>query len=100
MYVSKNKTFNILINGVMSSFQHHARKILMYFNNSWLVETKEGNNNRMKAADIRYSICPYISIASYKKVRLEKRTGGVANTHTRELHGKRHDLTWLKKFRT
>ena len=68
MYVSQNKIFSVLINGIMSSFQHHARKILMYFNNPWLVETKKGRDNRMKAADVRYSICPYISIASYKKI--------------------------------
>ena len=46
----------------------------------------------MKAVD---TILPYIFIASYKNVRLEKRTGTATNTYTRELHGKRHDLTWL-----
>ena len=72
MYVSQNKIFSVLINGVMSSFQHHARKILMYFNNSWLVEMKKGNDNRLKATHIHYSICLYISVASYKKCSLRK----------------------------
>ena len=57
----------------------------MYSNNSWLVETKKGNDNRMKAADMHYSICPFISKASYKNVRLEKRTDAVANTY---------EITW------
>ena len=56
------------------------------------------NHDRMKAADTYYSIHPYIFIASYKKIRIEKRTGTVTNTYTRELNGKRHDLTWLLNF--
>ena len=57
-----------------------------------------GNHDGMKAADTYYSIHPYIFIASYKNVRLEKRTGTATNKYTRELHGKRHDLTWLTFF--
>ena len=52
MYVSQNLIFQVLINSVMSSFQHHARKILMYFNDSRLVWTKLGNDKRIKATDI------------------------------------------------
>ena len=59
-----------------------------------------GNHDLIKAADTFYSIRPYIFIASYKNVRLEKRTGTATNTYTRELHGKRHDLTWFTFFRT
>ena len=59
----------MLINGVLSSFQHHAKKILMYFDNSCLVETKKGNHDLMKAADIYYSVHLKIFIASYKNVR-------------------------------
>ena len=57
-----------------------------------------GNHDRMDAADIYDSIHPYIFIASYKNVRVEKRTGTGTNTYTRELHAKRHDLTWLTFF--
>ena len=52
----------------------------------------------MKAADTYHSIHPYIFMASCKKFRLEKRTGMATNTYTHELHGKRHDLTWLTSF--
>ena len=72
----------------------------MYFDNSCLVETNKGNHYRMIAADTYYSIHLYIFIAPYKNVRLEKRTGTATNTYTRELHGIRHDLTWLTFFRT
>ena len=58
------------------------------------------NHDRMKAADTYYSIHLYTSIASYKNVHLKKRTGTATNTYTRELHGKRHDLTWLTYFLT
>ena len=58
------------------------------------------NNDRMKAADTYYSIHPYAFIASYKNVRLRKRIGTATNTYARELHGKRHDLTWFTFFRT
>ena len=71
---------------------------MKYFNNSCLVETIMGHHDRMKAVDIYNSIHPYIFIASCKNVRLEKRTGTATNTYTRELHGKRHDLTWLTFF--
>ena len=54
----------------------------------------------MQAADTYHSIHQYIFIASCKNVRLEKRTGTATNTYTRELHGKRHDLTWLTFFQT
>ena len=64
MYVSQNKIISVLINVVISSFQHHAGKILMYFDKPWLVESKKGNDNRKKAKYIHYSICPHISIAS------------------------------------
>ena len=57
-----------------------------------------GHHDRMKAADTYHSIHPYIFIASCKNVRLEKRIGMA--TYTRELCGKRHDLTWLTFFRT
>ena len=73
---------------------------MKYFDNSCLAETKMGNHDRMKAADTYYSIHSYIFIASYKHVRLEKRTGTATNTYTRALHGKRHDLTWFTFFRT
>ena len=56
------------------------------------------HHDRMKAADTYHSIHPYIFIASCKNVRLEKRTGTTSNTYTHELHGKRHDLTWLTIF--
>ena len=72
----------------------------MYFDNSCLVETKKGNHNRMLAADTYYSMHLYIFIASYKNVRLEKKTKTATNTFTPESHGKRHDLTWLTFFRT
>ena len=73
---------------------------MKYFDNSCLVETKMGHHDRMKAADTYHSIHPCIFIASCKNVRLEKRTGPATNTYTRELHGKRHDLTWFTFFRT
>ena len=73
---------------------------MKYFDNSCLVETKMGNHDRMKATDTYFSLHPYIFIASYKNCRLEKRTGTATNTYTRELHGKRHDLTWFTFFRT
>ena len=73
---------------------------MKYFDNSCPVETKMGNHDRMKAEDTYYSIHPNIFIASYKNARLEKRTGTATNTYTRELHGKRHDLTWFTFFRT
>ena len=87
----------MLINGVLSSFQHQSRKILMYFDNSCIVETNKGNHYRMIAVDTYYSIHLYIFIASYKNVRLEKKTGTATNTYTRELHGKRH-LTFFWTF--
>ena len=89
-----------LINVDLQCYAHHARKILKQFDNFCLVETKKGNHDHMKAADTYYSIYPYIYIASYKNVLLEKKTGTVTNTYTRALHGKRHDLTWLTFFRT
>ena len=58
------------------------------------------HHDRMKAADTYHSIHPQFFIASCKNVRLEKRTGTATNTYTRELHGKRHDLTWFTFFRT
>ena len=73
---------------------------MKFFDNPCLVETKMGNHDRMKAADTYYSINPYIFIASYKIVRLEKRTGTATNAYTCELHGKRHDLMWFTFFRT
>ena len=73
---------------------------MKYFDNSCLVETKMGHHDRMKATDTYHSIHPYIFIASCKNVRLEKRTGTATNTYTRELHGKRHNLTWLTFFQT
>ena len=51
------------------------------------------NHDRMKAADTYYSIHLYTFIASYKNIHLKKRIGTDAHTYTRELHGKRHDLT-------
>ena len=57
-----------------------------------------GHHDRMKAADTYHSIHPNSFIVSCKNVRLEKRTGTATNTYTRELHGKRHDLTWLTFF--
>ena len=51
------------------------------------------NHDRMKAADTYYSILLYTFIASYKNIHLKKRIGTDTNTYTRELHGKRHDLT-------
>ena len=77
-----------------------CKEILKFFDNSCLVEMKIGNHDRMKAADTYYSIHPYIPIVPYKNVHLGKRTGTATNTYTRELHGKRHDLTWLTIFRT
>ena len=62
--------------------------------------TKKGNHDRMKAADTYYSIYSFIFIASYKNYLLEKKTVTVTNTYTRELHGKRHNFTWLTFFRT
>ena len=59
-----------------------------------------GNHDRMKATDTYYSIHPYTFIASYKNVHLKKRIGTATNTYTRELHGKRHDLTCFTFFRT
>ena len=61
-----------------------------------------GHHDRMKAADTYHSIHPYgvYYIISCKNVCLEKRTGTATNTYTRELHGKRHDLTWFTFFRT
>ena len=59
-----------------------------------------GNHDRIIAADTYYPIHPYTFIASHKNVRLKKRIGTATNTYTRELHGKRHDLTWLTCFRT
>ena len=88
----------MLINSVLSSFQHHLSKILMYFDNSCLVETNKVNHYRMIAADTYYSIHLYIFIARYKNVCLEKRTGTATNTYTRELHGKRHNLMRLTFF--
>ena len=76
----------------------HARKILKYFDHSCIVGTKMENHDRMIAADTYYSIHPYTFIASYKNVRLRKRIGTATNTYARELHGKRHDLTWLTFF--
>ena len=73
---------------------------MKYFYNSCLVETKMENHDRMKAADTYHYIHPYIFIASCKNVRLEKRTGTATNTYTRQLHGKRHDLTLFTFFRT
>ena len=73
---------------------------MKYFDNACLVETKMGHLDRMKAADTYHSIFSYIFIASCKNVRLEKGTGTATNTYTRELHGKRHDLTWFTFFRT
>ena len=70
-------------------YKQHARKILNYFDNSSLVETKMGNHDRMKAADIYYSIHSHTLITSHKNVRLKKRIGTATNTYTRELHGKR-----------
>ena len=69
MYVSQNKIFSVLNNGVMSSFQHHVRKILMYINNSLLVETKKGNDN-CRHSLLHLSI--YDSIASYNRWSLKK----------------------------
>ena len=57
-----------------------------------------GNHDRVKAADTYYSIHPHTFIASYKNVRLKKIIGTATNTYTCELHGKRHDLTWLTFF--
>ena len=73
---------------------------MKYFDNSCLVATKMGHYDRLKAEDTYHSIHPYIFIASCKNVRLEKRTGTATDTYTRELHGKRHDLTWFTCFRT
>ena len=56
-------------------------KILKFFGNSCLVETKMGHHTRMKDADTNHSIHAYIFIASCKKVRLEKRTGTATNTY-------------------
>ena len=58
------------------------------------------NHDRMKAADTYYSIYLYTFIASYKNIRLKKRIRTDTNTYTRELHGKRHDLTRFRFFRT
>ena len=71
---------------------------MKYFDNSCLVETKMKNHDRIEAAD--YSIHLHTFIASHKNVRLKKRIGKATNTYTRELHGKRHDLTRLTFFRT
>ena len=60
----------MLINGC---YEHRARKVLKYFDNFCLVEMKMGYHDRMKVADTYYSIHPYMFIASYKNVRLEKR---------------------------
>ena len=73
---------------------------MKYFDNSCLVETKMGHHDRIKAADTYHSIHQNIFIASCKTVRLENRTGTATNTYTRELRGKRHDLTWFTFFRT
>ena len=53
-------------------YKQHARKILKYFDNSCLVETKMKNHDRMKAAYTYYSIHLYTFIASYKNVRLKR----------------------------
>ena len=73
---------------------------MKYFDKSCLVETKMGHHDRMKAAHTYHSIHSYKFIASCKNVRLKKRTGTATNTYTRELHGKRHDLTSFTFFRT
>ena len=57
------------------------------------------NHDCLKAVDTYYSIHPHTFIASYKNFRLNKRIGTATNTYTRELHGKRYDLTWLTFFR-
>ena len=57
-----------------------------------------GDHDRMKAADTYFSIHPYTFIASYKKFA-SKRIGMATNKYyKRDLHGKRHDLTWLTFF--
>ena len=74
---------------------------MKYFDNSRLLETKMKYHDRMKAADTYNSIYPYTFIASYKNVRLEKRTGTATNTYIRVNYiEKRHDLTWFTFFRT
>ena len=72
---------------------------MKYFDNSCLVETIMKNHDPMKAAETYYSIHLPTFIASYKNVRLKKRIGTATNTYTRELLGKRHDLTRFTFFR-
>ena len=63
----------MLIKGVMSSFQHHAQNIVMYFDNSWLAGTQKRNYDHKKAADNHFSISSFFH-GIMKKVRIRKRT--------------------------